>query len=180
MYWQHSIQWSNGKVLRWKLESSLQQIWNFEFSHWTKERKLIFDSIIWLFVLLSNIWISFSKYLQPSRILQESYHCNGPKTHYRLLPLCRTIITISSLLIIFHDNNNSNNDYNSNDEDQADDEEIGVQCNQSSIPGGAAGPRTGATCRSVNALCCRSIGCDDDDEDYDYDDDDDDFTVTKL
>ena len=180
MYWQHSIQWSNGKVLRWKLESSLQQIWNFEFSHWTKERKLIFDSIIWLFVLLSNIWIGFSKYLQPSRILQESYHCNGPKTHYRLLPLCRTIITISSLLIIFHYNNNSDNDYNSNDDDQADDEEIGVHCNQSSIPGRAAGPRTGATCRSVNALCCRSIGCDDDDEDYDYDDDDDDFIVTKL
>ena len=92
------------------------------------------------------------------------------------------MITISSLLIIFYDNNNSNNDYNSNYEDQADDEEISVHCNQSSIPGGAAGPgpRTGATCRSVNALCCRSIGCDDDDEDYDCDDDDDDFIVTKL
>ena len=98
----------------------------------------------------------------------------------RLVPLCRTMITISSLLIIFHYNNNSDNDYNSNDDDQADDEEIGVHCNQSSIPGRAAGPRTGATCRSVNALCCRSIGCDDDDEDYDYDDDDDDFIVTKL
>ena len=69
---------------------------------------------------------------------------------HRLVRLCRTMITISSLLIIFHYNNNSNNDYNSNDEDQADDEEIGVHCNQSSIPGRAAGPRTGATCRSMH------------------------------
>ena len=59
---------------------------------------------------------------------------------HRLVPLCRTMITISSLLIMFHYNNNSNNDYNSNYEDQADDEEISVHCNQSSIPGGAAGP----------------------------------------
>ena len=91
---------------------------------------------------------------------------------HRLVPLCRTMITISSLLIIVYDNSNSNNDYNFNDKDQADDEEIGVHCNQSSIPGRAAGPRTGATYLSVNALCCRSIGCDDDDDDYDYDDDD--------
>ena len=68
----------------------------------------------------------------------------------RLVPLCRTMITISSLLIIVYDNSNSNNDYNFNDEDQADDEEIGVHCKQSSIPGGAAGPRTGATCRSMH------------------------------
>ena len=109
MYWQHSIQWSNGKVLRWKLESSLQQIWNFEVSHWTKERKLIFDSIIWLFVLLSNIWISFSKYLQPprkaiivmgQRHTTDYYHCVEPSLQFLVCWLSFIITTIVIMITI--------------------------------------------------------------------------------
>ena len=84
-------------VLGWKLESSL--FWRVSVNE-GEEIDIWFNHLIVRFAL---------KYLD--QLFKTSLAIQESQRHI-LVPLCRTMNTISSLLIIFHYNNSSNNDYN--------------------------------------------------------------------